>query len=106
MPKETTLTLKGKSGNTYDFDVYPWRTNFNAVGAVYIVLKILSNGEYDLIYIGQTGDLSSRFGDHHNQSCFDRHGKTHIGIHRESSEKQRFAIESDLIANYTTNCNG
>lgn len=106
MPKETTVTLKGRSGNTYEFDVYPWHTSFKALGAVYIVLKKLSNGNFDLIYIGQTEDLSTRFNNHHQQACFDRNGKTHIGIHLESSEKRRLAIEADLLANYSTPCNG
>src|SRR3972149_3866421 len=105
MSKETTVTLKGKSRNTYNFDVYPWGTSFKALGAVYIVLKKLSNGNFDLIYIGQTGDLSIRFDDHHKQNCFDRNGKTHIGIHLESSEQRRFAIEADLLKNYNTPCN-
>lgn len=105
MAKETTVTLKGKSGNTYNFDVYPWGTSFKPLGAVYVVLKKLSNGNFDLIYIGQTEDLSTRFDDHHKQSCFDRNGKTHIGIHLESSEKRRLAIEADLLANYNTPCN-
>ena len=104
MPKVTTVTLKGKSGNAYDFDVYPWGTSFKPVGAVYTVLKA-NPSNYSILYIGETGDLSSRFDSHHKQSCFDRNGKTHIGIHLESNGKRRLEIEADLLANYRTQCN-
>jgi predicted GIY-YIG superfamily endonuclease len=104
MPKETTVTLKGASGRSYDFDVYPWGTSFKAVGAVYTVLK--GNGtNFTILYIGQTGDLPERFDNHHKRACFDRNGKTHIGIHLESVESGRLAIETDLVRNYKLVCN-
>ncbi|MEW8057721.1 MAG: hypothetical protein AB2796_20615 [Candidatus Thiodiazotropha sp.] len=104
MPKETTVTLKGVSGRSYDFDVYPWGTSFKAVGAVYNKKK--KNGtNFSILYIGQTGDLSERFDNHHKRPCFDRNGKTHIGIHLESAESRRFDIETDLVRNYSPVCN-
>ena len=105
MVKETTVTLKGASGRSYDFDVYPWNTSFKDVGAVYVILK--KNGtNFSVIYIGQTGDLSERFDNHHKRLCFDRNGKTHIGIHLESVETRRLDIETDLVRNYSPACNG
>lgn len=104
MSKETTVTLKGASGRSYNFDVFPWGTSFNAVGAVYSVLK-RNASNFTILYIGQTGDLSDRFDNHHKQSCFDRNGKNHIGVHRESSESRRFDIETDLVRNYSPICN-
>ncbi|MEW8508333.1 MAG: hypothetical protein AB2598_16685 [Candidatus Thiodiazotropha sp.] len=104
MPKETTVTLKGVSGRSYDFDVYPWGTSFKAVGAVYTVLK-KHGTNFSILYIGQTGDLSERFDNHHKRPCFDRNGKTHIGIHLESAESRRFDIETDLVRNYSPVCN-
>ncbi|GMR05988.1 MAG: hypothetical protein BMS9Abin25_0569 [Gammaproteobacteria bacterium] len=104
MPKETTITLKGASGRTYEFNVYPWGTSFKPLGAVYAVLK-KPPSNFTILYIGQTGDLSTRFDDHHKQACFDRNGKTHIGIHLESTESGRLAIEADLLANYSLVCN-
>ena len=80
MSKVDTITAKGASGTSYSFDVYPWSTNFNAVGAVYLVLKKGSDGKYTILYVGQTGDLSERFDDHHKGTCFNRNGRTHIGI--------------------------
>ncbi|MCZ6804095.1 MAG: GIY-YIG nuclease family protein [Proteobacteria bacterium] len=105
MPKETTIKLTGRIGGDYDFDVYAWNTSFQSLGAVYVVLRKRYATNFSVLYIGQTGDLSRRFDDHHQQSCFDRNGKTHIGIHPKPTETKRFEIESDLLGNYTTMCN-
>ncbi len=70
------------------------------------MLKKNPQNNFTVLYIGQTGDLSTRFDNHHNQPCFDRNGKTHIGIHLESSEARRFEIETDLVRNYNPACNG
>ena len=106
MKKVDTITAKGASGASYSFDVYPWGTNFKALGAVYLVLKKSSDGRYTILYVGQTGDLSERFDDHHKAACFNQNGKTHIGIKLERVEKTRLAIETDLVGNYNPVCNG
>ena len=101
----STVTVTGSSGAQYSFKVYPWDTQFKAVGAVYLVLR-KGNPNFDLLYVGQTEDLSSRFDDHHKQPCFDRKGRTHIAILVESSEAQQLRIESDLVTKYQPSCNG
>src|SRR5438445_10852651 len=59
-----TITLKGASGASWTFDVYPRDTAFRAVGAVYVqsvrTPKIGGGGNHQFIYAGQTGDLSNR----------------------------------------------
>lgn len=104
MGKVTTISLKGASGRTYDFDVYPWGTQFKPLGAVYTVLK-RNQVDYSILYIGQTGDLSERFDNHHKRFCFDQRGKSHLGIHLEPSEAKRLGIESDLLGRYSPPCN-
>lgn len=100
-----TITLQGKSGNSYEFTVHSWGTEFKPIGGVYSVLKRRTDGRYDVIYIGQTGNLAERFDDHHKTWCFTNHAKSHIGVQVEPSEKRRLAIEQDLIANYRPPCN-
>lgn len=104
MSKETTVTLKGASGKTYSFDVFPWGTSFKPLGAIYTVMKKIPPNFY-IQYVGQTGDLSSRFNNHHKQASFDRNGKTHIAVHVESSESARLSKEADLVASYNPACN-
>ena len=107
MAKVDTVTAKGASGTSYAFDVYPWGEIENKRGgAVYRVYHKKKNGNYTALYVGQTGDLSERFDDHHKAACFKKNARTHIGILLESSEKKRLAIEADLIANYNPVCNG
>lgn len=105
MTKETSVTLKGASGRTYEFDVFPWGTPFKPLGGIYTVLK-KSPPNFHIQYVGQTGDLSSRFDSHHKQSCFDRNGKTHIAVHLESAESVRLTKEADLVSSYNPGCNG
>ena len=110
MGKIGTITFNGKSGIEYSFDVYPFDTNFNAIGAVYFVTnrteKSDGTGSHTGIYVGETGDLSKRFDNHHKQDCFDKHHANCICVHSESSEKNRLEKESDLIDNYNPPCNG
>lgn len=100
-----TLLLRGAFGSPYLFYVYPWDYPFRPVGAVYAVLGKSLTG-YQVNYIGQTGDLSHRFDDHHKRSCFDRTGVTHIAIHPIPQESRRLLIESDLVRSYRPVCNG
>ncbi len=105
MAAEGKVTVTGASGTQYEFEVYPWGTSFKPLGGVYLVLKKKLLADYDLLYIGQTGDLSERFDNHHKADCFNRNGKTHIAIRLEESEQRRLNIETDLIRNYKTSCN-
>jgi excinuclease UvrABC nuclease subunit len=103
---DETVTATGASGANYNFYVYPWGTDLKKVGGVYMVLRKGSqNGKYDVLYVGQTGNLSERFDNHHKKPCFDRNRKTHIAAMVESSEVRRLSIEADLIKKYNPNCN-
>lgn len=106
MVQQQTIRVQGASGTTYPFTVYPWGTPFQCFGAVYLVLRQLQNGNYRILYIGQTGDMSERFDDHHKEPCFRRNGRSHIGVLPEPSKPRRLAIERDLITAYNTPCNG
>jgi len=103
------LTLTGKSGTNYTFQMFPLDTQFKALGAVYVITKRTqgsNGGTHSLIYIGQTGDLSTRFDDHHKEDCFKRHGANCIGVLLNESEDRRLEIEMDLLAAYHWPCNG
>jgi hypothetical protein len=106
MVQQTTVTIRGASGASYPFSVYPWGTPFQRFGAVYSVQRQQPGGRYDILYIGQTADMSERFDDHHKDWCFRAHGRTHIGVHPEPSAARRLAFETDLIRGNRTPCNG
>ncbi len=110
MAKIGTITLTGSSGKKYKFNIYPYSTQFETVGAVYYISKRTEkadgSGSHSKIYIGQTGDLSERFDNHHKESCFKKHGANCISIHQEPDEDKRIEIEQDLIDAYDPPCNG
>ena len=60
---------------------------------------------YPIIYIGDTGDLSQRFDNHHGAQCFTLNRKTHVAVLPEGSNDRRLAIETDLRQNYNPICN-
>ena len=106
MAKLGTFTLTGQSGQQYQFDAFPWDTEFEATGAVYYVSKRTDAGDHTSIYVGQTGDISERFDNHHKADCFRRHGRNCISGHVDSSETSRLAKEDDLIKALNPPCNG
>lgn len=108
MAKISAVTFKGKSGKEYAFDVWHMDQAFNDVGAVYAVTRRYKNGNtysHDIIYVGETGDLSTRFGDHHKADCFEEHSANCICTHREKDEDSRLAKEDDLIKKHKPVCN-
>jgi predicted GIY-YIG superfamily endonuclease len=104
-----TVTFDGLSGTSYPTTAYSLDQKFNAVGAVYIITKrYFQSGTtyFKPLYIGVTGDLSTRFDDHHKDDCFTRNGANSICIHRDDNEKSRFAKETNLIKHWNPTCNG
>ena len=109
-----TRTLTGESGqeykfDVYTFDVYPIDTDFEPLGAIYCISKRVEKsdgtGRHTTIYIGQTGDLSERFDNHHKEDCFKLHNANCISIHFKSKKSNRLEIETDLIGAYNPPCN-
>ena len=109
MIKIGTITLRGLSGNKYDFNVYKWGTGFKGFGAVYYISKrvVKSDGtvSHKKIYIGQTGNMSDRFDDHHKAQCFVDNGVNSISIHQDDDKDSRLEKEADLISTHEPPCN-
>lgn len=99
MAADETVTLTGQSGTPITFYKYPWGTPLAAVGGVYAALRFDQSGG-SAVCIGQTGNLSERFDNHHHAYGFARQRVTHVAALRVESEAQRRAIEEDLVRNY------
>jgi hypothetical protein len=110
MSKIADANWAGQSGTKYAFQIYPLNTTFKPLGAVYVISKRTPkpNGgaNHTFIYIGQTGDLSTRFDDHHKEACFATHGANCISVHLNNSSTRRFEIETDLCREHDPPCNG
>jgi hypothetical protein len=109
MTKLGTFRLTGKFGTKYDFNVCPRSDKFKAIGAVYFMsVRTVSQdgrGTHTWVYVGETGDLSSRPLNHERKACFDRYKANCILIFAEKDEKRRLAIETDLRQAYNPPCN-
>lgn len=106
MADEPTISWVGQSGTKYKYWMYAIGTTFSASPANYVFAKKTNDDTYRPIYIGETGDISERFDNHHKMPCIKRNGATHICTHDgNQTEVERRAEESDLIANYKPICN-
>ena len=104
------VLLTGKTRQKYKFTVHSKNVNFNAVGAVYAITRsyLKANGittTHNIIYIGQTSDLSYRFDNHHQIDCFNLHNWNRICVHPDGNEASRLEKEHDLIDKYNPPCN-
>ena len=110
MAKLGTITLKGQSGTEYDFNVYKWGANLSDVGAVYYISNRYVDDDggwtHTDIYIGQTGDLSDRFDNHHKAQCFVDYDVNAVSVHLDDDEDSRLEKEIDLIDALNPTCNG
>lgn len=102
------LEVTGKSKKVYKFEIYTLDTEFNAVGGVYIFTQRTMNKRgysHKLIYCGKTENLSTRFYNHHKADCIKRNNANCICVMGVSTEKERTAIEKDILENYDFACN-
>lgn len=110
MSKISTITLSGASGKQYAFNVYPIDQKFNDIGAVYYFshrsAKPGDTHSHRAVYIGQSGDLSTRFDSHHKENCITSCDANCISVHQDGNEQSRMAKERDLIEKHDPPCNG
>ena len=106
MGNAPSVTWPGKSGQKYEYSVYPLGTSFKEIPGNYIYAKKTQAGLWSPCYIGQTDNLSERLGNHEKEPCAKRQGATHIHVHGNGNgERTRKAEEADLIVNYKPPCN-
>ena len=101
-----TIQWPGQSGSEYKYWIYPIGTGFKEVPGNYIFAKETRPNTWTPIYIGETGDLSERFDNHHKMPCIKRQGATHIHVHTSSANAAvRRTEETDLIIKWDPPCN-
>jgi hypothetical protein len=115
------LTLTGKSGNSYTFNMCTFDTmdeiddavkKFTHAGLYVFAYRYTKPSDarfwYYIKYIGETEDYSKRdYNNHHKKDDIEKSNANSWGYCVLSvSEKDRKALESDLISNYNPPCNG
>ena len=106
MANGETINWEGKSGKKYRYWIHPIGASFEKVPGNYVFAKKTTPNIYTPIYIGETGDLSERFDNHHKMPCIEKNGATHITEHTSStSTTVRRAEELDLKHFFYPVCN-
>lgn len=100
----TKLIFTGVDGSKYKFDVYPRDIRVNNGPAIYSFLSKV-NGNYRVLYIGQTIDLSERLANHHKWDEAIRHGFEYLAICRSVTSRDLDRVEATLIQRYRPRCN-
>ncbi len=112
---QVNMTLQGTSGKTYLFNLYGFddfdqlKDAFNSLAAIYIFSRRYLDGNtfrHQLLYLGQTKDLSTRYYNHHKMSeIMSNHGNC-IWIHVfNGTDIEREEIEKDMLLSYDFPCN-
>lgn len=105
---ENKLTVTGKSGQVYEFNIYGLDTEFNEVGGIYIFTRRYRNRDkysHNFIYCGKTENLSTRFNNHHKADCIKRNNANCICVMRVDSDEERSKIETDILKGNEFTCN-
>ena len=111
----TTITIQGMSGTNYIFNVYGFTKfsdlvdAFKNISALYAFTNRFPQGTsftHDLIYVGETNDLSIRFNNHHKENCIMKGNANCICIHSfHGTDSERLAAETDILNAFDLPCN-
>ncbi len=106
---ERTASLAGKSGNRYEFALYPLDHHFvHTIAAVYVVGRTSPEADgslrFDPTFCSETGDLGARLLDHRMRGCFDESDDDTVGVYAVFSDALRIAIVNDLNAARPASC--
>lgn len=107
MAKYGDVMLSGKSGERYCFQTWPYHTRFRSVGAVYFVTKRVFNNKtfrracHEVLYIGQTSNMSEPLGSLSQLDAFEKHGANCVCVFPATDEAQRMNILDDLIQGHS-----
>ena len=112
-PLKICIPLRGASGYEYKFQAYSFH-NFDELnaglqnthyGGLYVFVRLVKD-KFFPIYIGETGDFSTRYQHHHKEYCIMSYGANCIGLlPLNGNERQRKEMEKDLLEHYNLPCN-
>ena len=97
-----TLPVEGVSGETYNLHQFSFddfdeiKEAFPNCGGIYVSTYAELGQEHYSVYCGKTDDLSTRFNNHHKETCIRRNRANRISLMRVDSETVRNRIEVDI----------
>ena len=101
-----TCKWVGDSGKEYIYNIHSIDTDWGDVPGNYIFTKETSPRVWEAVYIGETVSFKDRLHNHNELPCIQRNKGTHIHNHINRDDDARLEEEADLLANYSTPCNG
>ena len=105
MSEAPAISWKGKSGQTYKYEIYSIDASFTEEPGNYIFCKEVRPHRWKPLYIGQTKNLNQRSENFEKEICAKHHGATHIHAHASTTKIDRLAEERDLILKRLPVCN-
>lgn len=103
------VTWPGQNGRPYNFETYPWSTEFNPYSGVYITCRPVLGGLWEAFYVGEAESLYDRLNsghhDHMGLKCSAARGATHIGAMLVSGKAERLRVETELRHSLNPPCN-
>jgi hypothetical protein len=96
---------RGESGQWYDFAIYGIDEFFDFERVVYVIGRARSDGYFDPLYIGQSGEGDVRLSKHEKMPPARRLGATHVHVITVTERNFRFHIETDLRNSIVTPLN-
>jgi len=107
-PSIETITLALGEGAAA-FHVYPWPTQFAAVPGVFVLSRLPhASGirrEHEILYVGETGDLSESLRFRLDFSCFANGLVEYVAVHPVGSEEVGRELAADLVKTHDPPCN-
>ncbi|MBL8536912.1 MAG: hypothetical protein JNM59_05865 [Hyphomonadaceae bacterium] len=99
------VVLKGRSGTEYPFSVWLRATRFLPKGGVYVMARTTGPDQFEMVFIGETADMSKRPINPAKTACFDQHGVDSIFSLDEPEAPRRADIVRDLLMAINPVCN-
>ncbi len=107
--KVNSVTWPLPDDSTVEFELHPIGTTFNPVGGVYIFCRTAGDGQWNPVYVGETGDFNERLNtglqSHQAWPCIKRNGGTHICVRVVSGAAARLDLETKLRQSLNPPCN-
>jgi hypothetical protein len=107
-----SITFTGKSGQKYQFQIWPLETRFNHVPAVFMITKrVFSDRTYrrmashEVVFIGQTENLEAPLAPPLHLDRFARKGANCVCVYVSANEDERMTATQDLVAGNNPSCN-
>jgi hypothetical protein len=109
MPALGKRSFKGESGTAYRFQLYAYGTRLRKRSGVFVVTNRTRRSEggydHDVLYVGQSEDLSRPFVDATHNDELVTLGANCICLLSDLSQESRLAKKRDLIASLHPLCN-